>query len=69
MGKAFTALLLGALLGAALSAHVAAAQPVRIGVLNDQSGMYADLSGPAPWLRRAWPWRTSAAPCSGGPSR
>jgi len=44
MGKAFIALLLGA----ALSAHPAAAQvpgPVRIGVLNDQSGIYADLSG------------------------
>ncbi len=41
MAKAFIALLLGA----ALSAHLAAAQPVRIGVLNDQSGIYADLSG------------------------
>ena len=50
MGKAFVTPLLGALLlGAALSAHGAAAQvpngPVRIGVLNDQSGIYADLSG------------------------
>ena len=49
MGKAFTALLGALLLGAALSGRPAAAQvpngAVRIGVLNDQSGMYADLSG------------------------
>jgi branched-chain amino acid transport system substrate-binding protein len=45
MRKAFIALILGA----AMAPHPAAAQApegaVRIGVLNDQSGIYADLSG------------------------
>jgi len=44
MGKALVALMLRV----ALSAHLAAAQvpngAVRIGVLNDQSGIYADLA-------------------------
>ena len=45
MTKALAALMLGAV----MSAHLAAAQvpngAVKIGVLNDQSGIYADLSG------------------------
>ena len=28
------------------SAQVHAAEPIKIGVLNDQSGIYADLAGP-----------------------
>jgi len=46
----FRLVLVSALLASCLSAHDARAQisddVVRIGVLNDQSGLYADLGGP-----------------------
>ena len=42
---------------------------VKIGVLNDQSGVYADLGGPARSSRRAWRSRISAARCSASRSR
>ena len=33
---------------------------IKIGVMNDMSGLYADLPARARWWRRAWRWRTSA---------
>src|SRR6516164_7796343 len=33
------------LLGAGLTASAVAQQPVKLGVLNDQTGLYADLTG------------------------
>ena len=38
---------------------------IKIGVLNDMSGIYADLSGPARWWRRGWRSRISAAAAKG----
>ena len=35
---------------------------IKIGVLNDMSGLYADLSGRARWSPRAWRSRISAPP-------
>ncbi len=59
---------LGALLAAAIPAGAAHAQfpgnTVKVGVLNDMSGPYADRSAARdPWSRPAWPPRISAAAC------
>ena len=35
---------------------------VKIGVLNDQSGLYADLAGQGSVVAPAWPSRTSGPP-------
>jgi branched-chain amino acid transport system substrate-binding protein len=35
---------------------------IKIGVMNDMSGTYSDLSGKAPSLRRGWRSRISAPP-------
>ena len=52
------ALLAGVLAGSAAAAQ----QPdkvIKIGVLNDMSGLYADISGPGLLWPRAWRSRTS----------
>ena len=36
---------------------------VRIGVLGDLAGVYADIGGPATSLQPVWPSKTSAAKC------
>ena len=55
---------LGLLAALALAAGGAHAQisdgVIKIGILNDQSRLYADLAGPARWSRRAWRSRISA---------
>ena len=51
---------------AALSGSAFAQQPVKIGILNDQSGVYADFGGKWSLEAAKWRWRISAARCSTG---
>ena len=49
--------------GAGLTATAVAQQPVKLGVLNDQTGLYADLTGMARSMPHAWRSRITAARC------
>ena len=61
--------ILAVLLISLASAYSAAANAqisdnlVRIGVLGDLAGVYADIGGPATSLQPVWPSKTSAAKC------
>ena len=44
-------------------------EPIRIGVLNDQSGLYRDFGGPTSVLAARMGPRISAATCSAARSR
>ena len=54
--------------GAGLTTAAVAQQPVKLGVLNDQTGLYADLTGMGSVQAALWRSRITAARCWAGRS-